>query len=150
MLRKRLLLISFASIAALIAWGFAPGGSTHACASASSVANCTLQVSVNQPVFTSTAQNPQSATVTRNITNLPPCYQVTQSEVTFTVTRNNQPNVLLKKTITGSATTATVSLASLGANLAKGDQPNAIVAEVTVTATADPQKRKTESASLTL
>jgi hypothetical protein len=152
MLRKSLLFLSLASIATLIAWGFAPGGAKSACASASSAVDCTLQVTVNRPAFVGTAQNPQSASVTWNITNLPPCYQVTESEVTFTITRNNQPNVVLKKTVTGSATNTTVNLVNaLGSNLGAGFQPNAIVAEVRVKASAiDPNKTKTESNTLTL
>jgi hypothetical protein len=152
MLRKSLLFLSFASIAALITWGFAPGGAKSACASAASATDCTLQVTVNRPAFVGTAQNPQSASVTWNITNLPPCYQVTESEVTFTITRNNQPNVVLKKTVTGSATNTAVNLVNaLGANLAAGLQPNAIVAEVRVKASAiDPNKTKTESNTLSL
>jgi hypothetical protein len=152
MLRKTILLLSLASIAALIAWGFAPGGSTPACAAGTTAQNCALQVTVNRPAFVGTAQNPQSASVTWSIASLPPCYQVTESEVTFTITRNNQPNVVLKKTVTGSATNTAVSLvSSLGANLAPGFQPNAIVAEVRVKASAiDPNKTKTESNTLTL
>ena len=105
-----------------------------------------------RPAFVGTAQNPQTASVTWNITNLPPCYQVTESEVTFTITRNNQPNVVLKKTVTGSATNTSVNLVNaLDSNLAAGLQPNAIVAEVRVKASAiDPNKTKTESNTLTL
>jgi hypothetical protein len=152
MFRKNLLLLSLVALAALIGWGFGPGGSTPACASASAATNCTLQVTVNRPAFVGTAQNPQSASVTWNITNLPPCYQITESEVTFTITRNNQPNVVLKKTVTGAATNVSVSLVNaLGSNLAAGFQPNAIVAEVRVKASAiDPNKTKTESNTLTL
>ena len=152
MLRKSILFLSLASIAALSAWRFVPAGSTTACASATSVQNCTLQVTVNRPAFVGTAQNPQTASVTWNITSLPPCYQVTESEITFTITRNNQPNVVLKKTVTGNATSASVSLINaLGSNLAAGFQPNAIVAEVRVKASAiDPNKTKTESNTLTI
>jgi len=152
MLRKSLLFFSFASIAALIAWGFAPGGSKSACASAASAQNCALQVTVNRPAFVGTAQNPQTASVTWNIANLPPCYQITESEVTFTITRNNQPNVVIKRTVVGAATNVSVSLVNaLGSNLAAGFQPNAIVAEVRVKASAiDPNKTKTESNTLTI
>ncbi|MGH9844651.1 MAG: hypothetical protein ACREEM_38520 [Blastocatellia bacterium] len=152
MFRKSLLLLPLIAFGALIAWGVAPGGSTPACASATSAANCTLQLTVNKPVFTGTAQNPQSASVTWNIANLPPCYEVTESQVTFTITRNNQPNVVLNKTVTGSGTTTTVNLAnSLGSNLAPGFRPNAIVAEVRVKASAiDPNKTKTESNTLAI
>ena len=152
MLRKSLLFFSFASIAALIAWGFAPGGAKPACASAASAQNCALQVTVNRPAFVGTAQNPQTASATWNVTNLPPCYQITESEVTFTITRNNQPNVVIKRTVTGAATNVSVSLVNaLGANLAAGFQPNAIVAEVRVKASAiDPNKTKTESNTLTI
>ena len=152
MLRKSILFFSLASIAALIAWGFASSGAKSACAAGSAAADCTLQVAVNRPAFVGTAQNPQSASVTWNIANLPPCYQVTESEVTFTITRNNQPNVVLRKTVTGSATTTTVNLINaLGSNLALGFQPNAIVAEVRVKASAiDPNKTRTESNTLTL
>jgi hypothetical protein len=138
---------SMLSLAALIGWGFAPGGSTPACASAAAAANCALQLTVNQPAFVGTAQNPQSASVTWNVTNLPPCYEITESEVTFTITRNNQPNVVLRKTVPGSGTFTSVNLASsLGTNLAPGARPNAIVAEVRVKARAiDPNKTKTES-----
>jgi hypothetical protein len=152
MLRKTLLFLSLASIAALGAWGFAPGGAKTACASSASAQNCSLQVSVNRPAFVGTAQNPQTTSVTWNIPNLPPCYQVTESEVTFTITRNNQPNVVIKRTVTGAATNLSVSLVNaLGSNLAPGFQPNAIVAEVRVKASAiDPNKTRTESNTLTL
>jgi hypothetical protein len=152
MLRKSLLFLSFASIAALIAWGFVPGGAKSACASSASAQNCALQVTVNRPAFVGTAQNPQTASVTWNIANLPPCYQITESEVTFTITRNNQPNVVIKRTVIGAATNVSVSLVNaLGANLAAGFQPNAIVAEVRVKASAiDPNKTKTESNTLTI
>ena len=152
MLRKSILFLSLASIAALIAWGVVPGGSTPVCASATSAQNCALQISVNRPAFVGTAQNPQTASVTWNITNLPPCYQVTESEVTFTITRNNQPNVVIKRTVIGAATNVSVSLVNaLGSNLATGFQPNAIVAEVRVKVAAiDPTKTKTESNVLTL
>jgi hypothetical protein len=152
MLRKSILFLSLASIAAMIAWGFAPGGSTPVCASSSSAQNCALQITVNRPAFVGTAQNPQTASVTWNITNLPPCYQVTESEVTFTITRNNQPNVVIKRTVIGAATNVAVSLVNaLGSNLAQGFQPNAIVAEVRVKVAAiDPNKTKTESNVLTL
>jgi hypothetical protein len=152
MLRKSLLFLSFASIAALIAWGFAPGGAKPACAASASAQNCALQVTVNRPAFVGTAQNPQTASVTWNITNLPPCYQITESEVTFTITRNNQPNVVIKRTVIGAATNVSVSLVNaLGSNLAAGFQPNAIVAEVRVKASAiDPNKTKTESNTLTI
>lgn len=114
--------------------------------------SCALQVTVNRPAFVGTAQNPQTASVTWTITNLPPCYQITESEVTFTITRNNQPNVVIKRTITGAATNVSVSLVNaLGSNLAAGFQPNAIVGEVRVKATAtDPNKTKTESNTLTI
>ncbi|MGH9937413.1 MAG: hypothetical protein ACREAM_14295 [Blastocatellia bacterium] len=152
MFRKSLLLLSLVSIAALMVWGFAPGGSTPACASATSSANCALQLTVNRPAFVGTAQNPQTASVTWNITNLPPCYQITESEVTFTITRNNQPNVVIKRTVIGAATNVSVSLVNaLGSNLASGFRPNAIVAEVRVKASAiDPNKTRTESNSLAL
>src|SRR5262245_22409871 len=155
MLRKTILFLSFASlasIATLITWGLAPTSSTTACASGASVQNCTLQVTVNRPAFVGTAQNPQTASVTWNVTSLPPCYQITESEVTFTITRNNQPNVVIKRTVVGAATNVSVSLVNaLGSNLAAGFQPNAIVAEVRVKASAiDPNKTKTESNTLTI
>jgi len=114
--------------------------------------SCALQISVNRPAFVGTAQNPQTASVTWSITNLPACYQVTESEVTFTLTRNNQPNVVIKRTVTGAATSVAVSLVNaLGSNLAAGFQPNAVVAEVRVKASAiDPNKVKTESNTLTI
>lgn len=152
MLRRSILFLSFVSIAALMAWGFAPSGAKFACASASSAADCTLQVSVNRPAFVGTAQNPQSVSVTWNITNLPPCYQISESEVTFTITRNNQPNVVIKRTVNGAATNVSVNVVTaLGSNLAQGFQPNAIVAEVRVKASAiDPNKTKTESNTLAI
>jgi hypothetical protein len=152
MLRKTILFLSLATIAALGAWGFAPRGSTTACASSSSAQNCALQVTVNRPAFVGTAQNPQTASVTWSITNLPPCYQITESEVTLTITRNNQPNVVIKRTVVGAASNVSVSLINaLGSNLAPGFQPNAIVAEVRVKASAiDPNKTKTESNTLSI
>ena len=114
--------------------------------------SCALQVTVNRPAFVGTAQNPQTASVTWIITNLPPCYQITESEVTFTITRNNQPNVVIKRTVIGAATNVSVSLVNaLGSNLAQGFQPNAIVAEVRVKASAiDPHKTRTESNTLAI
>ncbi|HKQ73875.1 MAG TPA: hypothetical protein VJ810_09130 [Blastocatellia bacterium] len=152
MLRKSLMLVSLIALVALIVWGVAPGGAKSACASSASAQNCALQVTVNRPAFVGTAQNPQSASVTWNITNLPSCYQITESEVTFTITRNNQPNVVIKRTVIGAATNVAVSLVNaLGSNLAQGAQPNAIVAEVRVKASAiDPNKTKTESNTLTI
>src|SRR5262245_40912455 len=152
MLRKSILFLSFASIAALTAWRFIPAGSTTACAAATSAQNCALQVTVNRPAFVGTAQNPQSASVTWNVTNLPPCYQITESEVTFTITRNNQPNVVLKKTVTGAATTTSVNLVNaLGSDLAAGFQPKGIVAEVSMKASAIAlDKTETESNTLTI
>lgn len=152
MFRKSLLLVSLVAFAALIAWGIAPGGSTPACASATSAANCALQLTVNKPVFVGTAQNPTSASVGWNITNLPPCYAITESVVTFTITRNNQPNVVINRTVTGSGTAVLVNLANiLGSNLDPGFRPNAIVAEVKVKASAiDPNKTRTESNTLAI
>ena len=114
--------------------------------------SCALQISVNRPAFVGTAQNPQTASSSWSITNLPPCYQITESEVTFTITRNNQPNVVIKRTVIGAATSVAVSLVNpLGSNLAASFQPNAIVAEVRVKASAiDPNKTKTESNTLSL
>lgn len=114
--------------------------------------SCALQISVNRPAFVGTAKNPQTASVTWNITNLPPCYEITESEVTFTITRNNQPNVVIKRTVIGAATNVAVDLVNaLGSNLAAGFQPNAIVGEVRVKASAkDPHKARTESNTLTI
>ena len=114
--------------------------------------SCALQIAVNRPAFVGTAEDPQTASVTWSITNLPPCYRITESEVTFTITRNNQPNVVVKKTVTGAATNVSASLVNtLGSNLTPGFQPNAIVAEVRVKASAiDPHKTKIESNTLTI
>src|SRR5262245_65166361 len=152
MFRKSLLLLSSISLAALIVWGLAPGKATTACASATSTVNCALQLSVNRPAFVGTAQNPQTASVTWNITNLPPCYEIAETTVTFTITRNNQPNVVINRTITGNVTNVSVNLVNaLGSNLAAGFQPNAIVAEVRVKAKAiNPDKTRTESNTLAL
>ena len=152
MFRKSILLLSIIALATLIAWGFTSRTSKPVCAAGSSAANCALQITVNRPAFVGTAQNPQTASVTWSVTNLPPCYEVTESTVTFTITRNNQPNVVLNKTVTGSATTTSVNLVnSLGSNLAPGFRPNAIVAEVRVKAKAiDPEKTKTESNTLAI
>src|SRR5499426_2324811 len=152
MFRKGFQTFSIISLVALVGWGIAPDGATPASASSTSATNCALQVTVNRPAFVGTAQNPQQASVTWNITNLPPCYQITESEVTFTITRNNQPNVVIKKTVTGAGTNVSVNLVNaLGSNLAAGFQPNAIVAEVRVKASViDPNKTKTESNTLTI
>src|SRR5262245_37214121 len=110
MFRKSLLLVSLVAFAALATWGFTRGGATTASASSTSAVNCALQVTVNRPAFVGTAQNPQSASVTWNVTNLPPCYEITESEVTYTITRNNQPNVVIKRTVTGAGTSNSVNL----------------------------------------
>jgi len=114
--------------------------------------SCALQITVNRPALVGTVENPQTASVTWTITNLPPCYRITESEVTFTITRNNQPNIVIKRTVTGAATNVAANLVNaLGSNLATGFQPNMIVAEVRVKASAiDPHKTKTESNSLSI
>ncbi len=153
MIRKSIMLLSIASLIALIVWGFAPSAAPTACASgaASVQANCALQLTVDRPVFNGTAQDPRSASVHWNITNLPPCYQIAETTVTFTITRNNQPNVVLTKTVTSGTSTAVNLATPLGSNLAPGFRPNAIVAEVRVKATAiNPDKTKTESNTLAI
>jgi hypothetical protein len=88
--------------------------------------SCALEISVNRPAFVGTARDPQTASVTWNIINLPECYRINESNVTFTITRNNQPNVVIDTTVTGDATSTSVDLvAALGTNLAAGYQPNA-------------------------
>ncbi len=154
MFRKSLLLFSFASIAALIAWGFAPGGSTPACASTTSTKpDCTIKLTVDSPSMAGTAASPGNVSAHFQVTNVPPCYRITGAEVTFTVTRNNAPTIrrtvnvspLAVNASTGAVSgTASTSL-GLGQNLPLGEQPNAIVAEVKVTAEADPRKQRTES-----
>ena len=49
MFRKNLLILSLIGLAALIAWGVAPGNATTACASATATANCALQLTVSRP-----------------------------------------------------------------------------------------------------
>src|SRR5215475_6263889 len=84
MLRKSILVLSLASIAALIAWGFAPSRSTSACA-ATSTAPCALDVAVNNPALQGTPAKPTGATVTWTITE-PPCYKIVGVDVTFNFT----------------------------------------------------------------
>lgn len=154
MFRKSLLLLSLVSFAALIAWGVAPNGATPACASATSPAtDCTIKLTVDPPSMAGTASSPGNVSVHFQVTNVPPCYKITGADVTFTVTRNNAPTI--KKTVTVSPLAVNTSTGAvsgtgstslgLGQNLPLGQQPNAIVAEVKVTAEADPRKQRTES-----
>lgn len=149
MLRKSILFLSFASIAALITWGFAPGGATPACASAASAQNqCALQLTVNNPVFQGTPAQPQGATVSWTITNKPPCYRIDGSEVTFTFQLNDGSVAQRVVNVNGNATTAQLNLAVNP--LPAGKRPNAITANVLVKAIADPVRKKAESGFVNL
>ena len=149
MLRKSLLFFSFASIAALIAWGVAPGGAKSACASATSAQNpCVIQASVDPPILNGSPASPTSARVTWSITNVPTCYRLTSKTITFTITRNNAPNIVKVVNAPGTATSGStsVSLADLGQNLPAAERINAIVVEVRQTAEPeDPVKARTFS-----
>ncbi len=149
MFRKSFLLLSLVAFAALIAWGVAPGGSTPACASATSAqsANCALQLTVNQPSLTGTPASPNRVGVTWNVTNVPPCFKITGAQITFTVTRNNAPTIVKVVNVSGNNTNGgAIADLGLGQNLPPPQRPNAITAEVRVTAEAiDPVKHRTES-----
>ena len=143
MLRKSILFLSLASIAALIALGFAPGGSTPACAAATSAQGpCSLRVTVNNPTFQGTPAQPTGATVSWTVVK-PPCYRIVGSEVTFTFQLNNGSVAQRVVNITGNATNASLNLAL--APLPANTRPNGVTANVAVRAIADPIK--TDAAS---
>jgi len=147
MFRKSLLLFSMISLAVLIAWGIAPNAATPACASTTSAqaGNCALQLTVNQPSLTGTVVSPKKVGVTWQVTNVPPCYKITETKVTFTVTQNNNSTIIKHVTIPGPGNAALADL-GLGENLPPPQRPNAIIAEVNVKAEPiDPIKRRTES-----
>jgi hypothetical protein len=145
MLRKSILFLSLASIAAMIAWGFAPGGSTPVCASSTSAQGpCALQVAVNNPTFQGTAAQPTGAAVSWTIANKPPCYRITGSEVTFTFQLNNGSVAQRVVNITGNGTNASLNLAL--APLPANTRPNGVTANVLVRAVADPIKHDASSA----
>jgi hypothetical protein len=139
MLRKSILFLSFASIAALIAWGFAPGGSTPVCASSASAQSpCALRVTVNNPTFQGTPANPTGAAVSWTIANKPQCYRIVGSEVTFTFQLNNGNVEQRVVNIAGNATSASLNLAA--GPLPANTRPNGLTANVQVRAIADPLK----------
>jgi hypothetical protein len=148
MLRKSILFISLASIAALITWGFALGGSTPVCASATQPPQCRLQLTVNSPTLQGSPAQPTGATVSWTITNKPPCYRIVGSQVTFNFNLNDGTNVQRVVNITGNATNAQVNLA--GNPLPPGKRPNAITANVEVRAIADPQITRADSGVVAL
>ena len=148
MLRRSLLFLSFASIAALIAWGFAPGKSTTVCATASAQGQCTLQLSVNSPTLQGTPGQPTGATVTWTVTNKPPCYRIDGSQVTFNFNLNDGTNVQRVVNVNGNATNAQVNLAVNP--LPAGKRVNAITANVIVKAIADPLQKRADSGVVAL
>jgi hypothetical protein len=144
MLRKSLLFISVASIAALIAWGFTPGKSTTVCASAASAqGQCQLQLTVNSPTLQGSPAQPTGATVTWTITNKPPCYRIDGSQVTFNFNLNDGTNVQRVVNVNGNVTNAQVNLA--GNPLPPNKRVNAITANVIVKAIADPIQKRADS-----
>ncbi|MCI0697487.1 hypothetical protein L0337_36450 [candidate division KSB1 bacterium] len=139
MLRKSILFLSLTSIAALMAWGFAPGGSTPVCASAASAqGQCRLQVSVNSPTFQGTPAQPTGAAVSWTITNKPPCYRIIGSQVTFNFQLNNGSTARRVVNVPGNGTNASLNLAT--APLPANIRPNGLTANVQVRAEADPLK----------
>jgi len=148
MLRKSLLFLSFASIAALIAWGFTKGGSTPACAAASAQGQCQLQLTVGTPALQGTPAQPTGATVTWTITNKPQCYRIDGSQVTFNFNLNDGTNVQRVVNVNGNATNAQINLAvnPLPAN----KRVNAITANVIVKAVADPVQKRADSGVVAL
>lgn len=149
MLRKSILFLSLASIAALIAWGFAPAGSTTASASAASASNqCDLQISVNSPTLQGAPAQPTGATVTWTITNKPSCSRIDGSRVTFNFNLNDGTNVQRVVNVNGNVTNAQVNLAVNP--LPAGKRVNAITANVIVKAVADPVQKGADSGVVAL
>jgi hypothetical protein len=149
MLRKSILFLSLASIAALITWGFAPGGSTPVCASATSAQGpCALRVTVNNPTFQGTPAQPTGAAVSWTITNKPQCYRIVGSEVTFTFQLNNGSVQQRVVNIAGNGTNASLNLAT--APLPANTRPNGLTANVVVRAIADPIKHDAASNFVTI
>lgn len=149
MLRKSILFLSLASITALIAWGFAPGGATPACASAASAqGQCQLQFTVNSPTLQGSPGQPTGATVSWTITNRPPCYRIDGSQVTFNFNLNDGTNIQRVVNVAGNATNAQVNLAVNP--LPPNKRVNAITANVIVKAIADPIQKRADSGVVAL
>jgi len=149
MLRKSLLFISVASIAALIAWGFTKGGATSASASAASTLGpCDLQLTVGAPALQGTPAQPTGATVTWTITNKPQCYRIDGSKVTFNFNLNDGTNVQREVIVNGNVTNAQINLA--GNPLPPNKRVNAITANVIVKAIADPVQKRADSGVVAL
>ncbi len=149
MLRKSLLFLSFASIAALIAWGFVKGSAKTASASTASAPNqCDLQLTVNSPTLQGTPAQPTGATVSWTITNKPTCYRIDGSQVTFNFNLNDGANVQRVVNVAGNVTNAQVNLA--GNPLPPNKRVNAITANVIVKAIADPVQKRADSGVVAL
>jgi hypothetical protein len=149
MLRKSLLFLSFASIAALIAWGFVKGSAKTASASTASAPNqCDLQLTVNSPTLQGTPAQPTGATVSWTITNKPTCYRIDGSQVTFNFNLNDGANVQRVVNVAGNVTNAQVNLA--GNPLPPSKRVNAITANVIVKAIADPVQKRADSGVVAL
>jgi hypothetical protein len=149
MLRKSLLFLSFASIAALIAWGFVKGSAKTASASTASAPNqCDLQFTVNSPTLQGSPAQPTGATVSWTITNKPSCYRIDGSQVTFTFNLNDGTNVQRVVPVNGNVTNAQINLA--GNPLPPNKRVNAITANVIVKAIADPVQKRADSGVVAL
>ncbi len=131
MFRKYLLSCSIISLAALIAWGVAPGGATPASASATSATNadCKVRLTVNDPLLNGTPANPQGARVTWTVDNVPPCYRIEGFRVTFNFTLADGSTHQRIVNAAGTANTAGVAL-NLSAPLPRRDRPTVITATV--------------------
>ncbi len=152
MLRKSLLLLSIVSFAALITWGFAPGGATPASASVApaTTPDCRVSLTVNNPILQGTRKRPEGANVSWTITNVPPCYRISAIQVTFNFTLADGTTKQRVVNVAGNATSAQTTL-NLTADLPRADRPNTVTANVLVTAVPiDNQIRKSESASTDL
>jgi hypothetical protein len=149
MFRKSLLLLSFVSFAALLVWGFAPGGATPASASMTSATtqDCRVRLSVNNPVLQGTPANPTGARVTWTVDNVPPCYRIQGIRVTFNFTLADGSAKQKIENVAGNATQASTAI-SVAAPLARRDRPTVITATVVATAVPiDPQITGTANAT---
>jgi len=146
MLRKSILVLSLASIAALIAWEFAPSRSMSACA-ATSTSPCALDVEVSNPKLQGTPAKPTGATVAWKITNLPPCYRIVGADVTFNFTMGDA-SVESRPGKPKFGPAGGTAEADLTKPLPANKKVGAITATVIVNAIADPIKKKSDSGAV--
>ncbi|MFN0084392.1 MAG: hypothetical protein ACKVX9_03300 [Blastocatellia bacterium] len=139
------MLFSIVSLAALLVWGFSPGGTTSA--SAAMTQDCRVRLSVNNPILQGTPANPTGARVSWSVDNVPPCYRIQGFRVTFNFTLADGSTKQKIESVPGNSTQANTAI-SVAAPLARRDRPTVITATVVATAVPiDPQITATANAT---